>query len=293
MKVFISWSGARSRHIAESLRGWLPRVVQQLRPWMSDEDISAGSRWLSEISKELGDSSIGILCVTPENQTNPWLVFEAGALSKTLEQSLVCPLLYDMSPGQLTGPLTQFQALTLDKDNIYKIIVNLNKTLGINQLQEKDLDETFEVWWPRLEQKLTETPSIDGPVVAKRSTEDLLEEILTNTREQLRRENIRLEHGKAREERLDEVLPIFEQLSSTANQMTTQIKERDKQASNLIEALQLPDEFKQLITTQSVNFPSMPNMEIVLNNIKELAKESRMMTTAILEPNSTDKDTPI
>jgi hypothetical protein len=71
MNVFISWSGPRSRFLAEALRAWLPRVIQAAKPWMSDEDISAGSRWLAEIQSELSLSSLGIICVTPENQNSP------------------------------------------------------------------------------------------------------------------------------------------------------------------------------------------------------------------------------
>src|ERR1700731_3125213 len=102
MKIFLSWSGARSKFLAEALRGWLPRVIQSVKPWMSDKDISAGSRWLSEVASELSESKLGIICVTPENQNNPWLLFEAGALSKTLEQTHVCPFLFELTPSQLT-----------------------------------------------------------------------------------------------------------------------------------------------------------------------------------------------
>jgi TIR domain len=110
MKVFLSWSGTRSKFIAEALRWWLPRVIQSVRPWMSDEDISAGSRWLSNVSSELSEAKLGIICVTPENKNNPWLLFEAGALSKVIDQAHVCPFLIDLTPGQLAGPLSQFQA---------------------------------------------------------------------------------------------------------------------------------------------------------------------------------------
>jgi hypothetical protein len=108
MHVFVSWSGERSRQIAEAIRGWLPKVLQSVRPWMSAEDIGAGARWLSEVSATLNASTVGLICVTPENQHNPWLLFEAGALSKTVDQTCVCPILFEMTPGQLNGPMTQF-----------------------------------------------------------------------------------------------------------------------------------------------------------------------------------------
>ena len=108
MKVFLSWSGARSKFLAEALRLWIPRVIQSVKPWMSDEDISAGARWSKDLSLQLSEAKLGIICVTPENQNNPWLLFEAGALSKTLDHTNVCPFLHELSPGQLAGPLSQF-----------------------------------------------------------------------------------------------------------------------------------------------------------------------------------------
>jgi len=34
MKVFVSWSGDRSKVVAESLSKWLPDVFQDLTIWM-------------------------------------------------------------------------------------------------------------------------------------------------------------------------------------------------------------------------------------------------------------------
>jgi hypothetical protein len=48
MKVFISWSGAQSKAAAHALKEWLPDVIQNLSPWMSDLDIAAGRRWSPE-----------------------------------------------------------------------------------------------------------------------------------------------------------------------------------------------------------------------------------------------------
>ena len=134
MKVFISWSGDRSRNVAEILRGWLPKVLQAVKPWMSDEDISTGTRWSTEIASELEASKAGIVCITPENQHNPWLMFEAGALSKTLTETYVCPYLFDLSTSQLSGPISQFQATLATKEGTFKIIQTLNKALSELQI---------------------------------------------------------------------------------------------------------------------------------------------------------------
>src|SRR5438093_722563 len=53
MKVFISWSGILSRRAAETLREWLPNVLQVVELWMSAEDIEKGARWSSELESSL------------------------------------------------------------------------------------------------------------------------------------------------------------------------------------------------------------------------------------------------
>jgi hypothetical protein len=44
MKVFISWSGERSNYVARILYEWIPNVIQNVRPWISEE-IPKGVRW--------------------------------------------------------------------------------------------------------------------------------------------------------------------------------------------------------------------------------------------------------
>ena len=209
MQVFVSWSGPRSRHIADAIRTWLPKVVQSVKPWMSDEDISAGARWLTEVSTTLNTTNVGIICITPENQHNPWLLFEAGALAKTLEQTCVCPLVFEMTPGQLTGPLTQFQANALDRDGVGKVLSTINKGLGERRIESQQLEEILDVWWPKLAEKVAAIPALQGPA-AIRSTNDQMEELLALAREQLRRENLRLESSRERDDKLDSMLEFME-----------------------------------------------------------------------------------
>jgi hypothetical protein len=68
--------------MAETLREWLPNVLQAVEPWMSAEDIEKGARWSTDIAAELANTKAGILCVTPDNLEAPWLNFEAGRYQK-------------------------------------------------------------------------------------------------------------------------------------------------------------------------------------------------------------------
>lgn len=120
MKVFISWSGNISHKVAMVFREWLPSVIQSLEPYVSSEDIDKGARWSTDIAKELENSSFGILCVTKENLHAPWLSFEAGALSKTMDKSYVTPFLYDIKRSEVNGPILQFQSTIFDKESANK-----------------------------------------------------------------------------------------------------------------------------------------------------------------------------
>lgn len=117
MKVFLSWSGTQSHKVALVLREWLPSVIQELEPYVSSEDIDKGARWSTDISKELSDSKFGILCVTRSNMNAPWLTFEAGALSKTMDKSFVCPFLFDVKRSGVDGPILQFQSTIFDRED--------------------------------------------------------------------------------------------------------------------------------------------------------------------------------
>jgi len=55
-KVFISWSGELSRKLGEALRTWLPGTLQYVRPYFTPDDIEKGTKWDSEIAKELESS---------------------------------------------------------------------------------------------------------------------------------------------------------------------------------------------------------------------------------------------
>src|SRR5712691_9373223 len=121
MKVFISWSGSLSKNVAELLKPWIKCVLQATEPFISTEDIDKGSIWFHEISDQLADTGVGIICLTPQNQDAPWIIFEAGGLAKGLRKSRVCTLLINLTPGDLKPPLSQFNGTTLDQGEMLKM----------------------------------------------------------------------------------------------------------------------------------------------------------------------------
>jgi hypothetical protein len=182
MKVFISWSGERSRHVAVALRQWLPDVIQEVEPWMSQHDIVSGARWSAEIGRHLDSTNFGILCLTPENAHADWLLFEAGALAKKLTDSFVVPYLIAMEPSEIPGgPLSQFQAKRSTKDDTLKLVQDVNAVLGIGALEADRLSRLFERAWPDLETAIKTAPAtIAAP--KPRSIDDVLSEILETVR---------------------------------------------------------------------------------------------------------------
>jgi len=186
MKVFLSWSGEKSKATAEALREWLPNVIQAIEPWMSAEDIDKGARWASDLASQLESIQFGVICLTSDCMVAPWILFEAGALSKTLDKAYVCPYLFDISPADLAGPLVQFNAAKADKDDTKRLINTINKACGDKSIPQDRVDKAFEVWWPRLGEKLENirhaTP-IRKTERTKRTEREILEETLELVRE--------------------------------------------------------------------------------------------------------------
>lgn len=186
MKIFISWSGEASEEVANALNEWLRMVVQQFKPFLSSEHIRAGQKWGDRLASELQDTRCGLICVTKQNQSEPWLNFEAGALAKAVQdaESRVIPLAIDLNPEEINFPLAQFQAKPLEKEALRQVVTSLNELCN-QKLSEKTLDEAFDTWWPKLDAELKEcekaraSKSGGASKADKRSAHDLLEEILT------------------------------------------------------------------------------------------------------------------
>lgn len=157
MKIFISWSGNASHVAASALKEWLPNVFQSIETddvFLSSEDIAKGAVWFSELGQILDESGFGVLCLTPENLTAPWILFEAGALSKHLSSARVVPLLIGVGDEALKGPLSHLNGAGVSADEIRKLAESINERLGDDGLDEPRLAKAVARWWPDLERGL-------------------------------------------------------------------------------------------------------------------------------------------
>lgn len=89
-----------------------------------DASISAGTRWLDNISNSLGNCSIELILCSPKSVQRPWINFEAGA--GWVRNIPVVPLCHSgMEPSNLPVPLNLLQAVKLSEISGLKLLLPL------------------------------------------------------------------------------------------------------------------------------------------------------------------------
>jgi hypothetical protein len=178
--VFLSWSGERSRLVADFLKNWLSSVVQTAKPWMSESEIDKGTRWFGEMTRVLDEIRIGIVCLTPENLTQPWLLFEAGALSKFIdERARLCTyLIPGLRSSEVLAPLGMFQDTKATKEDTLRMVRTVNRAVNDDPISDESLEAVFEALWPKLEERLHSLPAPTDTAPAKRSPDAVMDEVL-------------------------------------------------------------------------------------------------------------------
>lgn len=185
MEILISWSGDASKQVADVFYDWLPNMFHAIKPWMSEYDIDKGDHWNAVLDSKLQNSNCGLVCLTPDNLNNPWILYEAGSISKSL-QSRTWTFLYNLRFSDVRGPLTRFQHTLQEESDVLKLMKSINHMLGEESLDEKRLFNQFKKWWPELENGLNNVKeNVNMPIMAKkRENRELIEEILDLVRQQ-------------------------------------------------------------------------------------------------------------
>lgn len=188
MDVFISWSGKSSKILAQALVKYFPMIIQGIDAFVSNE-INKGTVWNAEIGSKLKTTSCGIICLTPDNLNQPWLLFEAGAISVNADNedgkdAHVATLLLNMQTSDIDFPLAQFQATLCTEQDILKLLIDINK-LTSKPISENALTHLFGKFWPDIEKEINEAITHIGDntdVQEKRSQDDMLDELVKGGR---------------------------------------------------------------------------------------------------------------
>jgi hypothetical protein len=172
---------------------------------MSDSEIDKGSRSLGEIAKALSDIKVGIICLTPENLDRPWLFFEGGALSKSIDERtrLCIYLIGGLEPADVSPPLGMFQGTVATKAETLKLVRTINRVVSEDPISDESLEEVFEAMWPKLESRLETLPAPASPVPAKRPSDEIMAEILELVRAQASQ--------REKTQFMDAYIPMFRQ----------------------------------------------------------------------------------
>jgi hypothetical protein len=151
--IFISWAGKASHEIAKSLKDWLPLVFGGVHCWVSSHDLPSGKVWATELFEQLELSNVGIVVITPDNVESPWILFEAGAISKNLKISRVVPYLVGIRKSELRGPFAQFQAIEADRDGTQHLIHSIREFCQFSE-SEAVINHRFHAFWPKFHEQL-------------------------------------------------------------------------------------------------------------------------------------------
>ena len=174
MNVFLSWSGKKSHLVAKAFEACLPLIFNGLEIYLSSS-MEKGVKWEKALDEGLERAEFGILCVTQENVSAPWMMYEAGVLYKTAGVGFVTPFLLDIGPSELNGPLTQFQATVFEKADLEKLIFRVNQRLPEElRIERKILTNRFQAIYATFLESLL-TDALHAPDDAKSVTQKLLE----------------------------------------------------------------------------------------------------------------------
>jgi len=273
MQIFISWSGEKSKQIGEAFRHWLPEVIQSVKPYFTPDDVAKGQRWAADIADSLHSSQFGLFCLTAENLTAPWLLFEAGAVSKDSRNGKVCPLLFGVDPAQLAGPLLQFQATPYSRDEVLKFMKAVNADIS-TPLDEVKLTRAFDRCWDELDQKIqtilaAEVHEQSPPL---RSLQDMVEETLSIVR------SINQNPALPADDESANHWLVFFQLSIEYARDTLKIAENAEQQAMLDQLRRLRDHLK---TVANLMVPKLKSSKSFPSYSKQLSKVLEQMDTRI------------
>lgn len=153
MKVFISWSKAKSMEYAKITKTLLESIDPSIKAFVSEVDINGGEDVQEKIIEKIIECDKLVLCFTKENKKSPWLLFEAGYARGI--QKTVIPILFDEDPNWhswIDNPMNIAREIRIGHENFNSMLLksfNLGRsskrTSLINRYKESisEINERF------------------------------------------------------------------------------------------------------------------------------------------------------
>lgn len=186
LRVFVSWSTEPSREIAEAFQILLRKCVQSAEGWVSSRDIRPFSVWSQELDDQLAELVLGVLVITQDNLTAPWMLYEAGALANRATGGIggITCLLVDVRPTNVPQPLGRFQNVPVSREGVFELLLRIGE-LAPYPVVADDLSTMLEAHWAAFAAAVDAArPKIGKPAAdGERSERAVLEEILTLVRD--------------------------------------------------------------------------------------------------------------
>ena len=281
--------------MAQALYDWLPQMLQSVEPWMSSEDIRSGGRWLQEMTTELESRAFGIACLTSDNLDAPWIHFEAGAISKTVGTSWMAPVLLDIQPSAVTGPLSSFQAVLPTSGRMLKLLKDI-RDAGELAVSDAVIEKAHEKFWSDLHAEFERIRGQSPPATGvKREVSEMVEEILDLIRAMSRTSELSgpavLDPRFGAGSELSKLLHVLKRSESSAH-VVKSADVRDADAANVIHRTLREAGYTDFGVMHGadgsldVSFePDAPNVDArLLRELDEIAARFRIPELAVVLP---------
>lgn len=183
-KIFISWSGEKSKQIASTFYDWFYNTFK-IEAWFSSKNIKIGKLWEPKIQEALQQSTKGIFFITKENVFAPWINFEAGAISKGNPENFVCIIRVDSNEIPKESPLFHYQNTAFNKEGICELLNNI--LIDSPDYNEENFKKLFDTNWKEFYKKYLKIIYSDNPLLDEKYAPGFISIIPENNKKELKK----------------------------------------------------------------------------------------------------------
>lgn len=183
-KIFISWSGEKSKQIASTFYDWFYNTFK-IEAWFSSKNIKIGELWEPKIQEALQQSTKGIFFITKENVFAPWINFEAGAISKGNPENFVCIIRVDSNEIPKESPLFHYQNTAFNKEGICELLNNI--LIDSPDYNEENFKKLFDTNWKEFYKKYLKIIYSDNPLLDEKYAPGFISIIPENNKKELKK----------------------------------------------------------------------------------------------------------